>query len=535
MKPDTLRMIIGFALIVVILIGWQILFKPKPRPQPAPVAAAPAPPETAAAAEPKPAATPVLAPVKPASEAAPESTVVLENDVLRLELSSYGGTVKSAELKRFAADVVPPGEPLFGTTVLRADDALDISSTPMQVTGDDTSVTFTLKVDSLTVRKTYSIGKDYAVGYNVNISGPHTGFAVDAMPGVGLTEKNAKGALAHYHFYCRANKKLAQLQSAKLKKPHCNSGPNDWVGLKSKYFLLAIIPADRPLDSTYTVALDDGRIGFSATVMQPAPPARFTLYLGPIEYDRLRAYGIGLENVVGLGIAKPVGLAMLWLLRLLYRIFANWGVAIIIFSILMKAAFFPLTRTQTRQMRQMQLLQPKLNELKTKYKGDAQRLNQETMQLYRLYRINPMSGCLPLVVQLPIFWALYAVLSNSIELRGAGLGLWIHDLAEPDALFGHLPAGLPMIGGSAVGLLPVMMGVSFIAQNLLTSTDKRNWALTIIFPIFITLIFLNMPSGLQLYWFMYNILSILESVIGLKGGSLWRKTKDRNEPSPKTV
>jgi YidC/Oxa1 family membrane protein insertase len=201
----------------------------------------------------------------------------------------------------------------------------------------------------------------------------------------------------------------------------------------------------------------------------------------------------------------------------------------------MKAVFYPLTRTQTKQMRQMQLLGPKLNELKVKYKNDPQKLNSETMQLYKLYKINPASGCLPLLVQMPVFWALYAVLSNSIEMRGAPLGLWLHDLSEPDALFGHLPAGLPMVGGAAIGLVPLLMGASSIVQTLITSTDRKNLAMTIIMPVFITLIFLNMPSGLQLYWFLYNVLSIGESVIAMKGGLPWSKTKNRRQASLATA
>jgi YidC/Oxa1 family membrane protein insertase len=197
----------------------------------------------------------------------------------------------------------------------------------------------------------------------------------------------------------------------------------------------------------------------------------------------------------------------------------------------MKLTFYPLTRTQTKQMRQMQLLQPKLNELKVKYKNDAQKLNAETMQLYKLYKINPASGCLPLLIQMPVFWALYAVLSNAIELRGAALGLWLQDMSQPDKLFGHLPAGLPMVGGFAIGLVPILMGASSIVQTLMTSMDKKNLAMTIIMPVFITLIFLNMPSGLQLYWFMYNVLSIGETIITMKGGLPWSKSKNRKEPS----
>ncbi len=189
----------------------------------------------------------------------------------------------------------------------------------------------------------------------------------------------------------------------------------------------------------------------------------------------------------------------------------------------MKGIFYPLSRTQIRQMRQLQLLQPKIEELKKKYKDNPQLLNQETMRLYQLYKVNPLSGCLPLLVQMPVFFALYAVLRNFIELRGAGFALWLKDLSQPDTLFGHIPAGVPLLGGSAIGLLPILMGVSFIAQNLITATDRRNWAMTIIFPLFITAIFLNLSSGLQLYWFVYNILSIGESLIATKGGKIWQK------------
>jgi YidC/Oxa1 family membrane protein insertase len=154
-KSDTLRTIIGFSLIVIILVGWQVLYKPKPRAAATPPVTEPAEvaPETTAAEPPKPVAPPALAPIVPGA-AGPESTVALENDVMRLELSSYGGTVKSAWLKKFDADMIPSGTPLLGTTVLVAGGALDVSSTPMQVTADESSATFTVKDDSLTITKT---------------------------------------------------------------------------------------------------------------------------------------------------------------------------------------------------------------------------------------------------------------------------------------------------------------------------------------------------------------------------------------------
>jgi YidC/Oxa1 family membrane protein insertase len=182
----------------------------------------------------------------------------------------------------------------------------------------------------------------------------------------------------------------------------------------------------------------------------------------------------------------------------------------------MKAIFYPLTRMTNKQMVQMQMLQPKIEELKKKYKGDPQGLNRETMQLYRLYKVNPFSGCLPLVLQMPIFWALYSVLQKTIELRRADFVFWLQDLSLKDPYY----------------ILPILMGVSFLIQNFLTSADKRNMALLIFMPIFLTVIFLNFPSGLQLYWLIFNLLSIGESMIA-RGGIKW-KIQKTSVQTPKT-
>jgi YidC/Oxa1 family membrane protein insertase len=536
MKSDTFRTVIGFALIIAILVGWQILFRPKPKPA---AAVQPAPAETAAPAEttrPEPQPEPAtLAPAPAAADEAvlPETTVVIENDLIRIEVSSLGGAITSARLKRYDADLVPDGEALFGIGLITADGYVPPERLPMSLVADDSSVTATWSSGPLGVRRTVVLGAGYELAERVAVAG-ELGLVHDALSGIAITEANVKEALSHFHFYAQAGKKLRQVQAGKLKKPDAAAGQFEWAGLKSKYFLAAVATDSTPLDSTYAGALPDNRAGFVAVVRRAPAESHYRLFLAPLEYNLLRSYHRGFENVIGLGWTRPIALGMLWLLKLLYSVLRNWGLAIVVFSILMKALFYPLTRTQTKQLRQMQMLQPKLNELKAKYKDDAQKLNAETMQLYRLYKINPLSGCLPLVVQLPIFWALYAVLRNSIDLRGAHFVLWLRDLSQPDVLFGHIPAGLPFVGGAPIGLLPVLMGVSFIAQNLITSTDKRNWAMTVIFPVFITLIFLNMPSGLQLYWFMYNILSIVESLIGIKGGSLW-KSKGRKATAPATT
>ncbi len=515
MKSDTTRMIVGFLLILVILIGWQLLYRPKPRVQPTPTAEVPPPaptPAPAPTAEPKVALAPM--PAIPVAE----TTVVLANDFLQLEFSNIGGRLLRVRLKKFDAELVPESGALLGTTLVTDSGAFSLAPVPMKVTGSDSSVEFSYEAGGIGISKSFVLGPRYALRHNISTTGA-IGVVLDGAAGLALTETASKEGLGYYSFSVRNGRKTRTVAATKLNKPWSNNEPAAWVAARSKYFVLVLAGPDSSFDSCHAFRLEDGRVGFGAASHRPQ--LNLTLYLGPVDERELGPLGLG--GIIAHGWTRPIELAMLWLLRLLYSLVRNWGLAIVIFAVLMKALLWPISRTQTKQMRQMQLLQPKLNELKAKYKDDQQKLNAETMQLYKLYKINPLAGCLPMLLQLPIFWALYAVLRNAIEMRGARFVLWLHDLSQPDTLFGHLPHGIPLIGGYAFGLLPVMMGVSFIAQNLITSTDKKNWALTIIFPVFITAIFLNLPSGLQLYWFMYNILSIGETLFAVKGGKLWRK------------
>ncbi len=511
MNSDNLRMLIGFALIMLILILWQ-LFLPVRRQQTPPVQKHYQPAESTAIIKPLEREKPTASPVE-----IPETTFTLENDYLKIKISSQAGAITSCLLKKYSVQLIPEGEKILGTR--------EISTIPLNSFSlSDSSVTLKYYTPNCTLIKTWSLGKEYTLGLTITVRPGGNNLTLDALGGIATTESNVKEDLANFHFYARNDNRVHQIASGNLrKKPFVTSA--NWVGLKSKYFFLALVNRGGKFDSSWAEQLPDGRIGMKATLVNIPEENRFLVYLGPIEYQRLRSFRLGFENVVSLGWLKPVALVILYLLRLFYRLVRNWGLAIVLFSGLMKIIFYPLTRTQTRQMRQLQLLQPKIEELKRKYKDDPKTLNQETMRLYQLYRINPLSGCLPLLIQMPVFFALYAVLRSFIELRNAGFILWLKDLSQPDALFGHIPQGIPLLGGSPIGLLPIMMGISFIAQNLLTATDRKNWAMSVLFPIFITAIFLNLSSGLQLYWFIYNVLSIGESLIVTKGGKLWQKLR----------
>lgn len=518
MNSDNMRMIIGFVIIMVILIIWQMLLTPRTRTVSGQKPQAP----ESITSEPVLEPTPFLLKTPPSQELARETTFILENELLRVSITSLAGAINSCSLKNYGVQLVPEGQSILGID--------EFKNLPLsQYLTTDSSVTLIYQTLNGNATQTWIMQNDYTMKLLLTLPTPSSNLTFDIRAGIAGSVKNQKEELANFHFYARSGGKVHQVAAGNLrKKPFITAG--DWAGLKSKYFFLALVNQNHNLDSCRAGYLPDGRIGLQITHTTVTDQERFLVYLGPIEYNRLRRFGLGFESVVGLGWLKPIALGILYLLRLFYQLVRNWGVAIVLFSILMKAIFYPLTRTQTRQIRQLQLLQPKIEELKKKYKDDQRMLNQETMRLYQLYKVNPLSGCLPLLVQMPVFFALYTVLRNFIELRNAAFILWLKDLSQPDTLFGHIPSGIPLVGGFALGLLPILMGASFIAQNLLTSTDKKNWAMTIFFPIFITAIFLNLSSGLQLYWFIYNILSIGESLIATKGGALWQKIRTTTKP-----
>jgi YidC/Oxa1 family membrane protein insertase len=233
---------------------------------------------------------------------------------------------------------------------------------------------------------------------------------------------------------------------------------------------------------------------------------KYTVFYGPRDLSILEPLGHNLASAVDFGwfdiIAKP----MLSLLRLLYDFIGNYGLAIIVVTILTKILFWPLTRKAYKSMKEMRKLQPHINKLREKYKGDRQKMNQEMMALYKSYKVNPMGGCLPMVVQIPVFIAFYKVLGASIELRHAPFLLWINDLSAPDRL--NIGIDLPYVGGLPV--MTLLMGASMFIQQKMTPTmgDPTQAKIMLLMPIMFTFIFINFPSGLVLYWLVQNVLSI---------------------------
>ena len=294
-----------------------------------------------------------------------------------------------------------------------------------------------------------------------------------------------------------------------------------FLGLRDRYFC-AIIEPD---SDTYTsfvkkISVQEYKIGLGANKFVLAPNQqrqfKFNIYLGPQELRQINAIKPEWTEVMYYGkFNNFIAHLLLQLLDFLYGLVHNWGVAIVILSLLIYLILYPLTLKQMRSMKQMQALQPRIEELRKGYKNNPQKLNTEIMKLYREYKVNPLSGCLPLILQMPIFFALYQVLMRSVALKGAKF-LWIKDLSSPDRLF-ILPTAIPFLGNE-INLLPILMTIGMFIQQKFsmgatsTGSAEQQKLMMILFPLMFGFIFYHMLSGLVLYWFINSALMLLYQV-----------------------
>lgn len=292
-------------------------------------------------------------------------------------------------------------------------------------------------------------------------------------------------------------------------------GSFDWVAYEGTYFVAGIIPEDKSKSVTMNAQDELVSIDIVSSLDTLAPGAEKTynydLFYGPKKLTLLKEIGFNLEKIINFGWFDVIAKPMLYLLNWLYNIFGNYGISIILVTVILKALFWPITQKGLKSMKNMQKLQPKMAKIKEKYKDDATRMNQEVMNLYKTYKVNPLGGCLPMVLQIPVFFALYKVLLQSIELRHAPFMLWITDLSAPDRLY--LGFDVPYLGGLPV--LTLLMGASMFLQQKMTPTtaDPTQAKIMMFLPIVFTFMFLNFASGLVLYWFVNNLLSIFQQYV----------------------
>jgi len=289
---------------------------------------------------------------------------------------------------------------------------------------------------------------------------------------------------------------------AKGKVAYPKTSDNGWVAMIQHYFVAALLPPEKTPREFYTRKLEGDL--YAAGVIVPVGPIApgatssvvVPLYAGPQDQDHLKSVAPGLQLVVDYGWLTVIAAPLFWVLKLFHGWTANWGIAIILLTVMIKLIFFPLSAASYRSMAKMKLVTPRLMKLREQYGDDKMKMNQAMMELYKTEKINPLGGCLPIVVQIPVFIALYWVLFESVELRHAPFYLWIRDLSAPDPWY----------------VLPTLMMISMIVQTRLNPTppDPVQAKVMMIMPLVFGVMFYFFPSGLVLYWFVNNILSILQ-------------------------
>ncbi len=465
--------------------------------------------------------------------------ITVETDLFRAVFTEQGGAVKQFKLKKYRitlqpdSDLVdlvtatPPDLPLvmqvgsappvdLKKVLFKADrESLDMSG-PML----EGKLVFTADLaNGVKLKKVFTFKRDsYLIDMEIVVVG-----SPSMVSSVSLFNRPF-GETSRYIFSGPSYVAQGKLEEIKLDDPgevNAYSGPIDWVGYGDNYFCTTIIPAiaSGPYDLQVRKLDEAGLTHIQLTNLKPHPHQtgegleifKAGLYFGPKEIQRLKANGHNLVKAINFGwfdvIAKPV----LYLLQFFYKYTHNYGWSIIIVTILIKLAFFPLAQKGAKSMKTMQKLQPKLKKLKEKYGDDKVKMQQEMMQLYRTYKVNPMSGCLPMVLQIPVFFALYKVLLQAIELRHAPFMLWINDLSAPDRLM--IPGvDIPYLGG--IPVLTLLMGASMYFQQKLSpsSLDPTQAKMMQFLPVVFTFMFINFPSGLVLYWLLNNIFSIAQQV-----------------------
>lgn len=517
---DQRRFLLALVLSFLLLLAYeQLVVRPYRKAQP------PAPQDQSEHAAPeRPAASPQAPPTPRPAEggtglAAPPGdlpSVTVETDLVRATITTVGARLKSLELRNFRQTVAPDSplldlvkaSPVLPLTVELGNGKNDAAvvyaaSVPtIEVHGPDRGeVVFTGKTDDgRTIEKRYRFpGNGYL--FDLDVSGSATGQRV----GLVLTPISEHGASGGQqsgleHAVVLANQKVIQKSLDDLKQ--ATEIPDAlWAGFSAQYFASLAMPASGT--ATVWLALSDALPIARADVPAPDDRAHFQVFLGPKDRETLVAAGHQLDRALDFGWFWFIAVPLLWGLRFLHRFIPNYGVNIILLTGIVKLVTAPLTQTSFKSMKAMQKLQPEMQRLRERYKDDQATLQKEVMELYKRHRVNPVSGCLPMLLQLPIFVGLYNALMHAIELRHAPFMLWINDLSAPDRL---------MMSGIGIPVLVLLMGASMLVQQWMTPQqgDPTQQRMMMIMPVVFTFISINFPSGLVLYWLVNNVLTMAQ-------------------------
>ena len=505
--------ILAIVLSVGILVLWQYFLAPKPSPvAPAPAgktavrnAAAPGqtlPPEAASRA------------MAPATQSAlPQKTVKVETDQYVANFSSVGGVPDSWMLKKYKGDtkqtknqnvtILKGPSPVFPPALAIGSSDFEAAHLNFNVIGGDLkldsshpegTLVFEYSQGPISIKRTYTFHNgQYWVDVRDEVQGLPN-YNITLGPDFGIYDREG-GRGVHVGPLLLSGTNRIEVNPKKLQGGAMSYTQDvKWIAQEDKYFCAALLPKSK-MDQA-KAALEDSSPVISFAVKNPSVE-EFILYAGPKNQDHLAALGSGLQYIVDFGFFSIIARPIFWFLQLIHSAIGNYGWSIVLLTILIRIPFLPIVAKGQKSMKKLQSIQPQMQEIRQKYKKDPQRMQKEMMDLYKKHKVNPMGGCFPMLLQIPVFFALYKVLLVAIQLRGAPFALWITDLSLKDPYY----------------VLPIIMGVSMLVQQKMTPTGPGNPAqqkMMMIMPVIFTVMFMNFASGLVLYWLVNNLLSIAQ-------------------------
>ncbi len=538
------RLIIAIALSLLVFILWNIFFVEKKEDQP---------PRQAQQKEQKTDKKPeilkkeqIIAEKSPLSGqvptllAKPPRTVTIKTPLYMVRISEKGAVFKSFVLNNYRK-TIDANSPLFemispdisggtirlgfaGNSVSGLDDAVfsaDLGDDSVDIYNKSKEISFVwTSPQGVVVEKKYLFSPEtYMIDLSVTVKNLSSETLQDSLTLSLVQPEEVKKTM--YGFTgpsALLNNKLEQIKTKKIKDKNVYTGKVKWVAVQNRYFMSAIIP-DEPVDAGMHLYMDnkilENRYVQPEIVMDFGTQHvfKYKLFFGPksmkvlksLDYDLVKAVNFGMFDIL----AKPC----VWIMNFIYDHFIpNYGVAIILLTLFTKVILWPLGNKSYKSMAEMKKIQPLMAEIKAKYKDDKKKMNEEVMGLYKAYKVNPMGGCLPMVAQIPIFFALYRMLYEAIELRHAPFFWWINDLSAPDRLFRfdisipfmHPPYGIPV--------LTIIMGASMFVQQKMSPPmgDAAQAKMMMLMPLVFTVMFINFSSGLVLYWLVNNIISMAQ-------------------------
>ena len=495
----------------------------------------------------------------------PEKVITIETNLALLEISTRGARIKKFYLKKYKTwyhNLVDDSTNFYNTHVQLVNTSKD---------GGDFNIVYVTKEGKLVNTKTldfeldnpnsyYRVAKDdsiklafvydagdsksltkefvfYGSNYNSkvdivldNMNDLISSYRYDLIwaNGLNFVEQNSvdEANFSNAAAYSGDEKVVIDATSVDEPVEKVMNGKIDWVGVKNKYFTVIMAPekpnqeggADFKGEHVKTEYGD--REYYSASLRVPFNNQNyqrdsFRLYIGPLEYNILKENDKNYEAIFDFGsflgltfVTRPISeYLLLPLFKFLHSFIPNYGWVIIVFSFILKFALYPLTRQSYKSMKRMSQLQPKIAELKEKYKGDQPKIQKETMKLYSTYGVNPAGGCLPMLLQMPILFALFTFFNVAIEIRHEPFIFWITNLSAPDIIY-NLPFTIPLFGISAISGLAPLLGITMFFQQKMTVKDPSQKAMVYMMPFMMTFLFMGFSSGLNLYYFMFNLLSI---------------------------